>query len=1786
MELRSGERVGERLERVEEEREERRREERTPQPELPRRPRSRVALFQQHSALANNPTPLRPSRSRRTDNNTSNDEKYQSWRVGKLVINSVGKFSGEGSGVLSELDEYSVAVKSAFRHVGAPSGLFDLIDLSEASANMEFDETLNEDLWSILFDTTEAKSRARQNVMRFKNGMDGRRAWLTIHKTCMALTSAKRTELRQKVNQMYLDPKRHPEEQFNDLMLLISQLEDAKGKAMDDEDVQDIILQFIRRADSHIYDPVVRTLEDFIAKDTFDPILACDELSKAYDNHKAKGRQPNEKTPGHREPREKERAAAINQPHLDSPRKPIKPGKGGRPCIVCESHGMYDQLHTFAQCPRVANARQQKQQQHGGQQQSTTIDKAMKAKEKSAQGKQRNQVVKTSAIRDDDSIPDSDEDPTVAFDYLGAASVKVVKYSAARVLTLPDTKAQKFINACSQDIWLFDSGATKHVCGSEEWFDDIDTKAIHKVKLADNSTTDTGGVGDISTLIEDEEGRHGIFTLKNALHIPGAQNLISIIQLLDSGFEIDFGKLVLRRNGKEFPFERHADGFYWRIRSYTSPKQQKVQARAALTPAPARELTLVPAQGLTPAPTAELTPAPAPVPARDTSNWQLIKSEYSKYAAVYGRDGKFDTDTHTDGLGPGKGNAQDVREVYSLSDPYQRHSFAGKFIYSCPVFTQAAIEEYLKKANEDFSLDPENTAILVILPYLPTATWWHRTRYFRELHRYPANSRIFTCPAAGTYNTEDLEPAGEEGGPGRVFIGGTPWPVTVLYRDKHTCVRIDDPVKLHLRLGHLSAPYLAKVVDKGINTGLDVKKEHLTAHDEICHCESCILAKAKKPGPHRAIPVTQRPDGNFVRVTSDLRGPINPISVDGMRYLIHFTDIKTEWTCMYAIKTKNEAVQRFKEFRAHLRQHGDLPKEMIIHVDNDKVLTLGGMKDYCDKEGILIEPSIPYIAQTNSRAEAVWHHTEKIANAMLLQADLDATFWSFANIHASYIRNRTPHKHIGYSTPFFERFGEHADLSVLRIFGCPAYSWLPKSKRESKIGEAAIETIYIGHVEDSKQYLLYNTVANKAVAAAKPAFVENLDEHSRRLANPNLQAVLPSVELHSLTHPDPEAIGKVSVKEIRILALGAYYDDQNHETVAVVKFRSQSHPAGAWISATKYVKLGPSTYAHLNEFVIYQNRIGNNGNYYPLFAKVQVFDDKVPGIITAVDISRIDHDDTMFTVALDPDKSDYDKKAADVEVSQVTFTDSFNGQLPLCARIAPVDYKEPITYKQAMNYPDAKDWQSAVDSELNSLVEKGVMKFVDKIPPQHKAIQTKFVFKLKKNADGTIDKYKCRLVAKGFLQSAGIDFEETFAPTSQQISLRLILSLSLRYNLDIKHLDVKTAFLNSELQFDIYVQLPEGFVNENGHSLAQLLKSLYGLKQAARDWFLLSDDFIINFDKRFRRSSCEPCLYFIFTDKLIVFLLVHVDDYIFSTNSVKFYRAFVKAFNAKFEVNELGQLSHFLQIRIELEANAILLSQERLINELALQYGVAEANPKYTPMEINLNMAPSDSIDLAVPYRNLLGSLLWISRSTRPDITFSVTYMSHFCASYSSEHFTVLKRILKYLFTTKTKKLMLQRPTKTPSPIISSYCDSDWAHDQNDRKSFSGSIVLVDNNPVIWISKKQKTVATSSCEAEYMAASEATKDLLHVYHLTKEITAVNLPLQLYIDNAGATYMAQNPVNNKRTKHIDIRYHHVRDWVQRKIIEIVKVPTEENISDILTKSLARPRHEYLVNKLLV
>jgi hypothetical protein len=319
-------------------------------------------------------------------------------------------------------------------------------------------------------------------------------------------------------------------------------------------------------------------------------------------------------------------------------------------------------------------------------------------------------------------------------------------------------------------------------------------------------------------------------------------------------------------------------------------------------------------------------------------------------------------------------------------------------------------------------------------------------------------------------------------------------------------------------------------------------------------------------------------------------------------------------------------------------------------------------------------------------------------------------------------------------------------------------------------------------------------------------------------------------------------------------------------------------------------------------------------------------------------------------------------------------------------------------------------------------------------------------------------------------------------------------------------------------------------------------------------------------------------LYYLVTSNIKIFILAHVDDYIIASSSRDWTRRFITAFNDKYGVNSLGKLSHFMQMSIEFTKTAITLSQQRFIEELASEYHMDACKPVPTPMVEHFNLQPADTFDDTLPYRSLLGSLLWIARGTRPDISFAIAYLSQFCNCYSEQHFSALKRVLRYLIGTKTKKLHM--------PVIRSdqlrlevYSDSDWAADLNDRKSVTGTITFLNHMPISWSSRKQSIVTTSSTEAEYVAATESIKDLLYTRNLVEEFLTISTPVVLNIDNSGAIHLAEKNLNNRRTKHIDIRFHYVRQWVQSKVVTIQKVHTLDNTADLFTKALPVKLHEH-------
>ena len=505
-------------------------------------------------------------------------------------------------------------------------------------------------------------------------------------------------------------------------------------------------------------------------------------------------------------------------------------------------------------------------------------------------------------------------------------------------------------------------------------------------------------------------------------------------------------------------------------------------------------------------------------------------------------------------------------------------------------------------------------------------------------------------------------------------------------------------------------------------------------------------------------------------------------------------------------------------------------------------------------------------------------------------------------------------------------------------------------------------------------------------------------------------------------------------------------------------------------------------------------------------------------------------------------------------------------------------YTEPMSFQHAMSYPDWEEWDKATQEELNSFVTNKVIEPCDEtdIPPGKNVVDTKLIYKLKKLLDGTIDKYKARLVCRGFTQIHGEDFDETFAPVSQLVTIRTILVLCLQLGFKPKHLDVKTAFLNATLEHEIYIKLPKG-VTILGKQFGKALKSIYGLKQAAHDWHQLQEKFILNFDLRMKRSAVDPCLYYIIDGSLIVLISTHVDDYMVATNSDEFYKQFLTAFSKEFTITELGEVDYILQMGVTWSADSkkMTLSQERHITELAEEHGLLNCKPVSTPMEKDIHLEPAAVCDTKYPFRRVIGMLLWIARATRPDIYFAVIYLARFSSCSDVTHFQAAKRIVRYLVSTIDVNLTYVKDEDfdlTKGIDLTVFSDSDWASDKNDRKSNSGNVTFVAGCPVSWYCKKQSTVALSSTEAEYMALSDGTREGIYITQLIDEIFPIKKPISIFIDNKGCGYIAEQNVNNKLTKHIDVRYHFVRHYISSKFLELFYVPTAENIADIFTKSL--------------
>ncbi|RVX12712.1 Retrovirus-related Pol polyprotein from transposon TNT 1-94 [Vitis vinifera] len=524
------------------------------------------------------------------------------------------------------------------------------------------------------------------------------------------------------------------------------------------------------------------------------------------------------------------------------------------------------------------------------------------------------------------------------------------------------------------------------------------------------------------------------------------------------------------------------------------------------------------------------------------------------------------------------------------------------------------------------------------------------------------------------------------------------------------------------------------------------------------------------------------------------------------------------------------------------------------------------------------------------------------------------------------------------------------------------------------------------------------------------------------------------------------------------------------------------------------------------------------------------------------------------------------------------------------AQVAVIDGSDddPLTFKMAMDDVDREKWQEAMKLEIESMYSNSVWELVD-LPEGIKPIGCKWIYKRKRGPNGKVETFKARLVAKGFTQKEGVDYEDTFSPVAMLKSIRILLSITAYYDYEIWQMDVKTAFLNGHLEETIYMVQPEGFViKDQEQKVCKLQRSIYGLKQASRSWNIRFNKAIKSYG--FEQNLGEPCVYKQIGGDKVVFLVLYVDDILLIGNDVESLSKVKNWLASQSQMKDLGEASYILGIQMtrDRKNRLLALSQAAYIDKVLVKFAMENSKKGNLPSRHGVHLSkeqcpkpPQDEEKMRrVPYASAVGSLMYAMLCTRPDICFAVGVVSRYQSNPGLDHWVVVKHILKYL--RMTRNYMLVYFGRELIPIR--YTDSDFQSDRDSRKFTSGAVFTLGGGAIIWRSVKQTCVADSTMEAEYVAACEAAKEAVWLREFLKELEVVpnmHEPIRLYCDNSGAVANAKEPRNHRKGKHIERKFHLVREIVSRGDVSVEKIASANNIADPFTKTLpARSFEQHL------
>ncbi|KAJ9534804.1 hypothetical protein QJQ45_017230 [Haematococcus lacustris] len=969
------------------------------------------------------------------------------------------------------------------------------------------------------------------------------------------------------------------------------------------------------------------------------------------------------------------------------------------------------------------------------------------------------------------------------------------------------------------------------------------------------------------------------------------------------------------------------------------------------------------------------------------------------------------------------------------------------------------------------------------------------------------------------------------------------------------------PQLLHERLGHLSYRAMGDMISKGMVEGVELSAGQCRAAGSGV-CPGCAAGKLHRRVADTLPSLAARVAAPCDLVHTDVCGPLRIPNAAGYCFVLTFLDEHSGLSLIALLKAKSEVPAAIRDAVEWFETQGGR-KVKVLRRDRGTEYVNQAVREFLSGKGIIHQQTAPYSPQQNGSAERLNRTLFEKGRCLLYSSGLSVNFWPYALRFANYVRNLSLVRGKA-GTPWELFWGVRPDLSALRVFGARAYAHVPEHMR-SKLGSKAVQGVFVGYELSSKAYQVL--LPGGKLLITKDVVFDELDR-GLPTREADLAMLLPQPE------PEPGVLVPHAVHvpvEVQLPAPPA--------AVPAPLERAPAPPGGATSSA----EAGSSSSAGAGS-----GSSAGAGSSSSAGAGSSSSAGAGSSSSAGAGSGAAGSGGGTEAVGRGSGAAGAAGGEGSGAANLLRQSSRLRGIQPEFAGVRSVAVAElpaegpaiPATIKEALAGPQSEQWSLAADEEMQSLLSYGTWELVE-LPEGCRPLDNRWVFSVKRDGRGSIVRFKARLVVKGFLQREGIDFHELHAPVSKHATVRALLAVAAAEDMELEHLDVKTAFLNGKLEEVIYMHQPAGYEDGSGR-VCRLHRALYGLRQAPRAWHARLKEELEQLG--FTASAADSCLFTMMRGSSKVLLAVYVDDCLLavSKGDMGTLEWVKQQLAAVFDIHQLGPVEQFLGMRISRDraARQLVLSQEQYALSVVDCYGLADSRPRAVPLSTAEQLqreGVQQQSEGGHSFAEVIGSLQHLAVVSRPDIAHAVGVLAKFMSAPTKEHWRVLRGVLRYVADTAAMGLMYGA-----SAGLVGFCDADFAGDTDTRRSTTGHVFMLHGGAVSWSSRRQPTVAASTTESEYMACSAAGKEGLWLRGVLADLSlgsAVVQPVTIMCDNEAALTLVKHPIASARSKHIDVLHHFVRERVARGELVFKFCGSAANVADVFTKALPSVKFEF-------